>query len=993
MKKNTLIFLSVEGLGLNKQWKGNYFKLANKPNINHLISGIYPWAILSNDSKKSKIDVNKKFNAVSADIDKNFYQMLYGNPDILTANERLKKLIENKELHKLDVFESLRNHSLKHNSKCVHMFFLLSDNKYHCDIDNVKYISNILIKNGLYPIFHLISDGKDDKQFSFSKHLESISSFCLKRNIPIATIAGRDNVFIKLGQSFEYTKHVEDYFYTICGIGTNDFNNPKDYADLNLYNKTYDQKIIPAYNSSLNKFFIEKNDMLLFLGSDQDNFSPLLKLIKQEKRLDNVLITSLCDIYGSEVDATILKDDFSKDSLITSMASKENLKSLVLSLNHKRGFVNKFYGSQNDPNTIRKAISTDFANSDADYIFGANKFLIDKTISSIGKYDFIIVHVPTIAEAAHTSDMKLLKFAIENFDKNLGRLINYAKFTGNIITFVSPYGAAEKMLNKRLHILPYNKTSVVPFIFTNGYLSSKKLTSDFFGLYSTLLVTLGLENLDEKTYFRSLITKNFSKNEIQKNLEDHYNVWKDNLATPLIEQFEENNLSLYNDLNKSEEYINQKRQYIVLKEIIKAHDKYFSTPESRKKLFDVLLEYIKYNDIDFVGFKYNYNRAIMTLFDDEIKLSKMTKLSNRFFDSFLWRTQIKRNSNWVNKVKDELTPIISRKMPKMSIKKINKILDEEILPYSFFTRLFKSEVDILNTNDAFKIAEFYDNVEADVDDVYNKYFGPKVPGEDEEVPPDSPFNESDFKKVIAYYEIFKETLYIVKESKNELEQANRKYAEMKSQIDVSYDDLFDAEPFKLNPLTRKIVNNYSRWFRSIKMIIQDKKREIKKNISKYDLKYNKRYQNAIDGIAYEGEFLEGINFDKQEQLNLQMIEKVKYDGFLDYPTIDIQEEKEYTKVTNLGEEEVVLDDGTVLVIPDVSGSISIKGEYDLTTLWNEKRIEEFKDRKNFMEFVGNDAADAVKVNKKIRAAEQKLEKYTELNSLWTKKEKQSVNSN
>ena len=124
-----------------------------------------------------------------------------------------------------------------------------------------------------------------------------------------------------------------------------------------------------------------------------------------------------------------------------------------------------------------------------------------------------------------------------------------------------------------------------------------------------------------------------------------------------------------------------------------------------------------------------------------------------------------------------------------------------------------------------------------------------------------------------------------------------------------------------------------------------------------------------------------------------MIEKVKYDGFLDYPTLDVEDDEETLKTNNLGEEEVVLDDGTVLVIPDVSGTISTKGEYDLTSLWNEKRIEELKDRKNFMEFVGNDAANAVKVNKKIREAEQKLEKYSELNSLWTKKEKDSLNSN
>ena len=983
--KNTLIFLCVDGLGLNSQWKGNCLKLADKPNINHLISGIYPWTTIMNDKKVSKINTKKTFNCVSRDIDKNFYQMLVGDKDVKTVNERITELAKSKDLNELPLFNDLENHSKNKKSKYVHIFYMLSNNKSHFTIENFKYILNILLKRGLKPLIHFIADGKEDEQFHFEQYLKEIDAFLKNRNIQIATISGRDYVFIKEGRDFLFSENIIEYYHTICGTGYNYFRVAKDYATDNLYLKVKDQHIKPAYNSNINKYFIEDNDAVLFLDTDSDVFSGLLELLKQNQKLKNLFISSSNPIYGNYLDSVMFDNIVNDENIITNIASQNKMNSLVLSLSHKKGFINKFYGIKtNDPNIVRKVIKTDYTQGNIDYLFSANKLIIDSAIKNIGKYDFIAIHIPTIAEAAREGDLKLLKFAIENFDKNLGRLINFAKTTGNVIAFASPFGVSEKMLNKKLEIITYNKNSIVPFVFTNGDLSTKRLQSDFFSLYSTLLVSLGIKDLRESIIHNSLITTSFNKDIIHNKLMDQYNIWREEIADPLVNDFEENNLSLYDDLNKSANYLYKKQQYIVLKEIINLHERVFTTPEARKLIFERLYRHIKYNGIDFLGFNFNYDKTLMTLFDDEIKLTRHSSFAYRFFDNYLWKTHIKKNDKWFQKTKVEIEPMIDRNVSKSEIKKIMKSIDPTVRPFQYFERLMHTEREVLKTNDAFKVVDFYDSVRVEVEMVYKQYFGKISTNKDDldQVDETAELLNPDEEKIITYYETFLEVLAFVEENRDKAVFFNEKYEEnirfLKERPVIT--NVFRAKPHELNYMVKKIVSIYLHLNRIHSTINSGVIKGVVKKMNKYDLKYSRKHELELSNVVYENEFFEGVNLDAQDYYENFVNQKVKATGFFDYPTIDkevVEDDPNAPLIINFEENDEVVD--------KVDNFISMKSEYDKTAIWNKKRLEEKMNIDNLND-ISYDAESAVVDDRKLRQTKNKINNYVDLSKIWKQKQ-------
>lgn len=986
--KNTLLFLNVEGIGLNKRWKGNCLKLADKPNINHLISGIYPWATLSNAKKKNKFNVKKEYDSVSTDIDKNFYQMLHGNSDALTLNEKIAKAVEEKTFVDNQLFADLANNANTTNNKYVHVFFLLSNNIYHCSIDNFKYILNALVKKGLVPILHLIADGKEDAQYSFDKHLKELTPFLVKRNIHVGSISGRNHAFIQHGRDYLNSVNVNKYFEMLCGMSNKSFVIAKDYSTENLFNKVKDQDILPAFNSNIDKYYLDKNDAVLFIDSDYDNYSPLLNLIKSEKRFSNVYFASTNRIYGNDVNSIMFESYDEYENSLTNIASKNNLKTLVISVSHKKGFVSKYYGFNKNPNVTKKIIRTDYTQNDLDYIFSVNKLIIDAAKNAIGKYDLVIVHVPTIAEAAFEGNLKLLKFAIENFDKNLGRIVNYMRVTGNVIAFSSPYGVSEKMLNKKLEIIPNIKSSIVPFVFTNGSLSSKSLKSNFVSIYSTLLVTLGLENLDESIYRRSLITRNYNMNIIHKKLVDHYDVWKNDLAQPITEQFEKDTLCLYADISKDKAYLTQKQQYVVIKEIMNLHDKVFTTPDARKMIFEKLLAYVQYNGIDFIGFKYNYAKMLMTLFDDEIKLARLSGFTYRFFDNHLWRTQIKRNDKWFNKVKSEILPSFNRSVSESRLKKIVHQLEVEIEPYQYFERLFKAEKEVLTTNDANKVTEFYDSIKDEVAEVYQQYFANKIPSEDEVSYSDNQEENNkrkvDFEKIVSYYELFLEVIDFVNSNREKADVYNQKYFENRQVLidGGNYDankelDIYTANAYELNYLVRKIVNIYSQWRRATYTIVNETLKPIRNSMNRYNNRYSKRYNNALSGVTYEGEFLDGVDLNNQEIYESMMNQKIKDVGFFDVPMLLTDEDDNEDKY-------VAAIDLEPNMVKEVDNNISVRALDDKSELWYKKRYDEIKNVNNISPTIVYDAENAVITDKKLKESRRKLEEYNNLSSSWTK---------
>lgn len=991
--KNTLIFLLTEGIGLNKKWKGNYLKLAEKPNINYLISGIYPWALISNERKHDKNIFKKEYDAVKRDVDANFYEMLYGTKEIKTYLELFKECVENKNLQDLKVFDDLVQRSNTTGSKYVHLFAMLSDNQNKFNIDYIYFTINVLLLKGLKPVVHLISDGQEERPYNFNKSIVRFSKFLMKRHTPIATIAGRNHVFPKNGHGYLENKHVFNYFETLCGIGDKWFTNPLEYANENLANRIMDADIRPAYNSLLRNIFLSKRDSVLFLNADPDDFSSIAATIKSEPKFDGIYLSSLAPIFGTKVDSLFFENPVEnfQENLLTNMISKKDGNALVLSLNHKKGFVNKFFGENHkNPNIDRKILSTSYCSSLREYYFSAPKVLIDKTIESIGKYDIIFVHIPTIAESAKTSDLKDLSFAIDAFDKNLGRLINFCKSTGNIISFTSAYGSAEKMLDKHLNIIPYNKNSPVPFVFTNGDLSSKKMKSSFVGIYASILASLNLLEDKSKLYYLSLINPNFSKNKIEDSLLDAYDVWKNDVATPLITNFEENRLNFYSEFSKDEQFFEEKKQYVVLKELVKINENILLTPEARKKLFKSMLDYMTYNKIDFVGFNLDIMKILQTLFNSEIDLQKLSKLSNKFFDKKIWSTNFTRNDKWVNKTKVGLFEMVNRSVNISKKQKTLQKVYDNFTPFLFFDKIKHAEIDVLKTNDAVAITKFYELIKDEVKDIYEKWVSPRISEEDEEKEADELAAEKALYPLASYYDHFNEVVELVEDNKENATAYNKKYLDSIKHLKSkhkNYDDIdiFERPDVALNPLVSKIIKIYKFYFKDIdnsyKLLFQN----IKKVSNKYDNNYNLKYSIAQKSKVYDGEFLEDVDLTKQGEYKEQFIKQFEIFKEFDSQSIDISEEEKMQDSVFDKEVEIEFDDeGNPIIVDNIDKNINTRPEYNLSEIWVEKRLEEYKDMEKFKANVVEEAESEINSKKKFDVAKEKVDNYNNMSENWKK---------
>lgn len=977
--KNTLVFLNIEGIGLNPKWKGNYLKLVEKPNLNYLISGLFPWSIITNDNViNNKKKIIKTFT--SKDIDKNFYQTILGKKKINSIQDNMNSLIKDKKLLNLESFNKIEQHCKKNNSYS-HLFFMLSSNTFHIKKNHIKLVINCLLKKGVKIVLHVIADGRDCIPYSFYEEIDNFFKFCLKRKVSIVSISGRENVFIKIGQSYNNCEHILNYFNHIVGLGNNTFESPILYAKENLFNKIDDAFILPAISKNIYKNFVEENDSLVFLDYDSDVYSSLLYLLNDpiNGRFKNLHISSMSKIYGHN-NQNLFFDEPNLESAITNVISKNDMNSLVLSLPHKKGFIEKFYGTNKDHNIDKRAIKLHNINKYKDYILKGNKSLVDKTINSIGKYDYIVIHNPIIAEIAKLGNLKLLKLAIENFDKNLGILINFLTASGNSLALASSYGAIEKMINKKSSLTPYNKKSPTFFLITNGDASSKKLQSDFCSIYSTLLTSLGVKGNYEKN---SLISQNYSQKNMASRYKADFEIWKNDIAIPLIEDFMTNKMSLYNDIEKNPEYLLEKQNYIVLKEMLEIHKKISTTQKARKKIYEHLLDYVSYNNIDFEGFDYDLSEILTTMFNSEIIESEPSKLSKAFLEDNILLKKIRKTNKWINKIKIENNPINIRNSKNKSYESVDKIIKKDFEPHLFFEKYFISETEIFETNNAVNLVNFYNSVKDEIYDVFNKYFYPKIKMltiEDEYDDASDIVEEtqetmpSKYFKIYSYMKIFDEIISTIESHKNNALFFDSKTKEIDDTIDKSK-SIYYYESFQINKLLKLILSIHNMWVNGLNVHNKVLHSKIRQTASNFNVKYSREINQKLNSFVYEGEFLENVDLNSQKLLQQKMVDKIRNVGLFDTPTMDVEINIENEFDDNIQKHKIN---------DDIFSPIRTRPIYNKSIEWRQKRLNEesLVDDNNSLPFTN--VFDEIQKNKKIYNSEKSIENYFKNSKVWSK---------
>ena len=176
--------LILDGIGVNKEKKGNAFFFAKTPTIDKLLKTC-PHCLL--EASGPYVGLPKKQMGNS---EVGHFTIGMGRT-ILTQLEKINHDIEDKNFFKNKILHDIIVNNNKTNSK-LHIMGLFSNGGVHSHLSHIDALLEFCINNKIRTVLHCFSDGRDVGTNEFYKDLEHIIKKIIKYPfIQIGTIAGR----------------------------------------------------------------------------------------------------------------------------------------------------------------------------------------------------------------------------------------------------------------------------------------------------------------------------------------------------------------------------------------------------------------------------------------------------------------------------------------------------------------------------------------------------------------------------------------------------------------------------------------------------------------------------------------------------------------------------------------------------------------------------------------------------------------------------------
>ena len=459
MKKVLLCVL--DGVGIEKEEKGNAFKNSSTPNIDKLIKE-YP---------------NTKINASGTYVGLPDGQM--GNSEvghltigagriIYQALELINRSIRDNTFYSNEALLSAINHAKENNSK-LHLLGLLSDGGVHSHIEHIKAVLKLCKKENFNNVYiHVFTDGRDTYKESSMEYINEIE----KLNIgTISTISGR---FYAMDRDKRFDRVEKAYSAMVLGEG-NKSDNIENYIKESYKKDITDEFLEPVIIDE--KGNIEDNDSIIWCNFRPDRAIEILSALTNDdfygfvkENLNNIYLTTM--MYVSDN----IKGDiaFKREEVDNSLGiylSKLNKKQLRIAETEKYAHVTYFFDGGKDielPNEKRILIPSPKVPT---YDMKPEMSAIEITDSLLkemdNNYDFIFLNFANGDMVGHTGNYDATIKAVETMDQMIGKIYEKCNELGYTFVITADHGNCECMIDKDGNMITSHTCNKVPFIVTD----------------------------------------------------------------------------------------------------------------------------------------------------------------------------------------------------------------------------------------------------------------------------------------------------------------------------------------------------------------------------------------------------------------------------------------------------------------------------------------------------------------------------------------------
>ena len=455
-----LLLCILDGVGINKNIKGNAYKLANTPHLDELFKK-YPSSKLEASGEQVGLPKGQMGNSEVGHSNIGAGRIVYQSIQYINQEIKNKKFNKNEKI--LEMFDYVK----KNNSK-LHLMGLVSDGGVHSSLSHLQALINLCYKNKVDFYLHVFTDGRDTLPNSSLSYIESLD---LKNGV-IASISGR---YYAMDRDNRYDR-VEKAYDVITGTSDSKYSSVKEAIKSNYENNITDEFILPGLIDE--DGIVNDNDGIIFFNFRPDRLRELGSALSNKdftgfkrKKQVNIKLLTMMPVSDEVINDTI----YDLNEVVNPFGeyiSKLGYKQLRIAETEKYAHVTYFFdgGKELDLKNCDRILipSPNVATYDLKPEMSAYE-ITDTLLEKMGNYDVIILNFANGDMVGHTGNLDAAIKAVETLDECVNKLYEKIISLNGIMIITADHGNCEEMLDENNNILTSHTTNKVPFLITGNY--------------------------------------------------------------------------------------------------------------------------------------------------------------------------------------------------------------------------------------------------------------------------------------------------------------------------------------------------------------------------------------------------------------------------------------------------------------------------------------------------------------------------------------------
>lgn len=510
MSKKPVALIILDGWGIRGKRDGNAVLLGNTPNYDKWTSE-YERSILDASGEAVGLPDGQMGNSEVGHLNLGAGRVVYQDLTRINLSIRNESFYEMENLTQAMV-------QAKASGKKVHLVGLLGNGGVHSHSDHMYALLRLAERQGVTPILHLITDGRDTPPQSAMAFAKRLEAYLLEHPGVVASVSGRYYTMDR-DKRWERTKQGYDVIANHVGVEGRTAVSAISALERSYADGVTDEFVLATAVDTDQDVTISEGDCLIFYNFRADRMRQLVTIFTDDQfmgferqKIEGLNLFTMTD-YDPAYPVTVVFPDQEITHVLADVLSSAGKKQFHAAETEKYAHVTYFFnGGEETPYSGEERFlvqSPKVATYDLKPEMSAYELadgVVDRVLHQDD--DFILVNFANPDMVGHTGVLEAAIKAVEAVDECANKIVQAVVSKGGVALITADHGNCDRMIDHKTgNPHTYHTTQPVPFILIgyDGYvnLRPRGILAD---VAPTVLDLLGVAQPDEMTG-KSLIEK------------------------------------------------------------------------------------------------------------------------------------------------------------------------------------------------------------------------------------------------------------------------------------------------------------------------------------------------------------------------------------------------------------------------------------------------------------------------------------------------------